>query len=105
MSKSFGKLTPEEMAAAVNAPAGQAVKILRKADPLWGRGDGEKIKWRARCSRRVKEYGSITVEATSQEEAERLIERADDGEFSWGDDFDAGYMDDGFEIEDIEAVS
>ena len=39
---SYGLIPEQSFREAASAPHGQSVKILRKFDPLWGRGVGEK---------------------------------------------------------------
>lgn len=65
----------------VGAAHGQALKAIRQFDPLFGREPGEKIKWQVTAECRVRGYA--TIEATSQNEANRLARDLLDAEFSW----------------------
>ena len=81
-----GPLSREELAALAAAPAGVAAEKIREHDPFWGRGDGEKIRWKVtgRSNAKVEAY----VMAASQEEANELADKLGDAEFDevgWGD--------------------
>jgi len=69
--------------ALVSAPFGEAEKTIRKYDPLWGRKEGEIIKWRVKFTRTVYETGYATVEAENEKEAEALADDIPDSKISW----------------------
>ncbi len=94
--KATGPIPREEFMALVSAPFGAAEKVIRKYDPLWGRKDGEKIKWRVKFSRKVWETGDAIVEAENEKEAEDLADNISDDDISW----DCVYSGDS-EIEEI----
>jgi hypothetical protein len=83
--KSFGPMTPEAFADAVNAPYGTAKRLIQRIDPLWGRAEGEKFEWKvtADCMTR----GVAYVTASSQEEADKLADQLSFNDFEWGDGF------------------
>lgn len=91
---STGPVPRDEFASFVNAPFGQAVKTIRKYDPLYAREPNEKIKWRARFERKVREDGWATVEASTKEEAQKLANDLPEAKINWdvccdwGDDGD-----------------
>lgn len=95
--KPFGPIPRDEFMKLVEAPFGEAIKRIRKWDPLYGRAKGEKIKWKVEC--RGELYGTAYVEAATQEEADKLADDLDCGAVDWGD----GSSD--FEIDSVEPVS
>lgn len=68
-----GPIPPEEFRALIEAPYGAATKAIRQYDPMWGRKDGETVRWRVRVSMERPVVGSVIVEAETEEEA---IDRA-----------------------------
>ncbi len=87
--KSTGPIPRDVFAEIVAAPHGKARDMIRKYDPLWGRVEGEPIKYRARFTRRAREVGYATVEASSEKEAETLANLLDTSTIDWQpDDFD-----------------
>lgn len=78
-----GPFSREEFAKLVSAPFGEALKEIRKYDPLWGRTAGEKIKWRIVFSRQITERAEKIVEAQTLEEAEKLSDKIEDRELDW----------------------
>jgi hypothetical protein len=96
---STGPITREKLFELAAAPYGEALKEIRKIDPLWGFAPGEKIKFRVTASRYAREEGFATVEAETEEEAKELADKLKESEFSW----DAvGFDTEGFEIEGVE---
>jgi len=93
----FGPLSREKLQELSAAPYGEALKEIRKHDPLFGLREGETITWRVRATRQAREYGYANVDAASQEEATRIAEKLDEANFSWDCD-DA----DEFEIDTVE---
>lgn len=81
--RATGPIPREEFMALVSAPFGAAEKAIRKYDPLWGRKEGEKIKWRVTFTRTVRETGYSTVEAADQKEAEKLADDIPDNKIDW----------------------
>ncbi len=82
-----GPLSRTEFAELVTAPHGEAKKIIRKHDPYYRLEPGEKVRFRVEVSGRMRGMGF--VEATSQQEAEKLAEALSDASFDWqGGDFD-----------------
>lgn len=97
-----GPLSPEEFKALVDAPHGQALKAIRKYDPLYGKfsAEGEPRKWRVKMTKEVQAVGFVTVEAVTEEEAEALAHGVPDHKIDW--DFDY-YDDDGTSwVEEVE---
>jgi hypothetical protein len=83
-----GPLSRKELQDAAAAPFGEARKIIRKHDPLWGLPAGEKIEWIVECRRTGRSDGTASVKASSQEEAEKLAEGLSDFDVDWDDDGD-----------------
>lgn len=94
---SYGPVPAEVMAKAVAAPAGQAAKIMRQYDPLFGKGEGEPVRWKCKLSRTVRQSATVYVEAPTEEQAEELAAEFEDDSAVWDDDDT-----DDFEIESIE---
>jgi hypothetical protein len=81
-----GPVPPEEFRRLVDAPHGEAVKAIRKYDPTYGLKDGETIKWIVTYEREVTQVGTITVDASSEDEAEKLADEIlenDEERFAW----------------------
>lgn len=78
-----GPLTREEFAELVRAPHGKAIEAIRKIDPLYGRGPGEKVRWRVECRGTLR--GVAFVEACDQKEADKLADELDDAAVDWMD--------------------
>jgi hypothetical protein len=94
-----GPLTREKLSELVRAPHGQALKEIRKFDPLFGLMEGELIEWRVRASRRAPEDGFATVKADSLEAAKKLAGNLKESDFCW----DARCVDVyDFDIEEVE---
>lgn len=85
-----GPIPPEEFKALVDAPHGQALKVIQKYDPLYGRfsPDGEPRKWRVKLTKEVQATGFVTVNAVTKEEAEELAHGVSDGAIDWDYDDD-----------------
>jgi hypothetical protein len=81
--RATGPIPREEFAKLASAPYGEAEKVIRRYDPLWGRKEGEKIKWKVTFSRTVRETGHATVEAENQKEAEALGDAIPDSKINW----------------------
>ena len=97
-----GPIPRDEFFSLVDAPCGRAAQVIRRYDPLWGRGlgDGKKIKWRVKLTQLVTMAGYVTVEAESQEEAGHLAEQIPDRDVSW--DFECADLS---EIEEVEPMT
>jgi hypothetical protein len=94
-----GVFTREQLRELAAAPGfGSAAKIIRRHDPMWGRKDGEEIKWLVTFTRQVTENGHAYVRASSKEDAEKLAADLDSKNINWC----ADYADE--EYGDIEAV-
>lgn len=81
-----------------SAPFAGATKAIRQFDPMFGRAEGELVRWRVEFTRDVKETGVAYVEAASMEEAEKLAialpeDKIDGGGFH--------HIPDHWEIEDV----
>jgi REP element-mobilizing transposase RayT len=96
-----GVIPREKFQAIIGLPFGEAVKVIRKYDPLWGRVTGEKIRWKVRFRRQVWEEGYAIVEAVTEKEAEKLADKITDAQISWDVSDDIGDI----EIESIEPKS
>lgn len=94
-----GPLSREQFAALVAAPYGEAVKAIRKHDPLYDRDEGEPIKWKIRLRRTSTETGIAYVEAATEKGAEALADLLNERDISW--DYDDS---DEFEIVSVEAA-
>jgi hypothetical protein len=81
-----------------NAPFAGASKAIRQFDPMFGRAEGEVVKWRVEFTREVRETGVAYVEAASLEEAEKLAGALSDREIDGGR-FD--HVPDDWEIEEV----
>jgi hypothetical protein len=77
----------EEFRKLIDAPYGAALKSIRKYDPLFGRAEGEKVKWKVTASQNM--TGTAFVQAADQKEAEALADELGDSQFDW----DGGYGD------------
>lgn len=89
-----GPIPRETFAKLVAAPHGEAARTIRQYDPLWGKAPGEKVRWKVECT--AKQFGTAYVEASSQEEADKLADELDSGEVDWC------YDDDGLTIISVE---
>lgn len=85
--QSFGPLSPEDFAALRDLPPMRAAKVIQKFDPLWGKGygEGQVRSFEVVVQQEVPsiERATVTVEATSVEEAEKLIDAMDWDKFKW----------------------
>ena len=75
-----GPLSRQEFAELVTVPYGEATKRIRKHDPFYQNGKG---KFRVKASGRM--TGTAYVEASSQEEADKLADDLTDADFDWQD--------------------
>jgi acyl-CoA reductase-like NAD-dependent aldehyde dehydrogenase len=79
-----GPLTRDELRELAAAPFGEAARIIRRFDPLWGRQtEGELIRWRVRFIREVTEEGYAYVEAATKDDAERLADEIPVSQIDW----------------------
>jgi hypothetical protein len=83
LDRSTGPVPRAEFADLVNAPFGQAVKVIRKYDPLYGRQPGEKIKWVVQVQEMGRRDGTAEVEAASEKEAEKIAENLSSDDVEW----------------------
>ena len=81
-----GPLDRETFKKLTDAPFGKATEIIRQYDPFWGRGDGEKVRWKVECEATGR--GVAYVEAISQKEANALADDLTMDDIEWDDDFD-----------------
>lgn len=65
-----GPLTRDELRALTDAPFGEAAKVIRKHDPLFGRAPGEKLDWLVVLE--VSGQARCVVTACSEAEAREL---------------------------------
>ena len=72
--RSTGPLTPEELKELASEPFGAGLKAIRKYDPLYGRKEGERFRWRVRLSARA--FAEATVMAANEEEAKEEGQQA-----------------------------
>jgi len=80
-----GPVPRDVLKSLVDAPFGAALKTIRKYDPLYGRVEGETIKWRVRFERELIETGSAVVDASSEKEAMEIAGLLDEGDVNWDD--------------------
>ncbi len=59
--------------ALVDAAYGEATKVIRKYDPMFGRKEGEQLQWLVTYTQEI--YGYAYVHATSEKEARELAKR------------------------------
>ena len=83
MDRVTGPLSREELRALAQAPFGEAAKVIRKFDPLFGRTEGEKFEWEVTCEGDLR--GTAYVMAATQEEADELADKLDCAEIDWSD--------------------
>ncbi len=87
LDPSTGPVPRDKFRELINAPCGEAVKIIRQYDPLWGIPAGKKIMWRVDC-RRTRIDGLAYVEASSEKEAQNLADDLAGCEVDWDTDED-----------------
>ena len=85
LDKITGPITREELPSLAAAPHGHAAEAIRVHDPFWGRGEGEKIRWKV-CVRSTGNGGTAYVDAASREEADKLADELDSTMIDWDDD-------------------
>ena len=78
---STGPLTPEKLKELAGEPFGAGLKAIREHDPLYGRKEGERFKWRVTLSARA--WADATVTATDEEDARRKAELLDESEIEY----------------------
>lgn len=83
-----GPIPRDVFAQIVNAPHGEAKRMIRKYDPLFGVQDGEKVKWKVTVERQGADQGYAIIEASSKEEADDLADELQEHEIDW--DYDSG---------------
>jgi hypothetical protein len=93
---STGPLDRETLKELAAAPFGEAAAVIRKYDPQWGRGLGEKFDWKVTVRRSGADRGTAIIKAANQEEADALADDLTEMEIDW--DYDS----DGFEVETVE---
>ena len=79
--RSTGPLTSEELKELASEPFGAGLKAIRKHDPLYGRKEGERFKWRVTLSARA--WADATVMAADEEDARREAELLDESEIEY----------------------
>lgn len=94
-----GPIPRAEFTALIAAPHGEAIKVIRKYDPLFGREAGEKIKWRVTYRRKAWETGRAMVEAKTLKEAQKLADDMDGRQIDWEPTYSS---DDAGDVESIE---
>ncbi|MCK1445396.1 hypothetical protein IVB43_23715 [Bradyrhizobium sp. 48] len=78
-----GPVPREKFSELVEAPHGQAVRMIRRYDPYYGRKEGEPFKWAVRFTREIEEEGYGYVEAATEEEAEELGRQLKEKDLTW----------------------
>lgn len=68
----YGPIAAETFAELVSAPYGKAAEVIRKFDPFWGKSEGENVKFRVTLEGSARCFLTVTVGASSKEEAEKL---------------------------------
>jgi hypothetical protein len=99
LHKSTGPLSPDELKALANAPYGEAVKAIRKHDPLFGLREGQKIRWRVTFEREIREEGVAYVTASSEDEATELGANLESSAINWDV---RGYFDENGDLVSVE---
>jgi hypothetical protein len=81
MNPISGPIPLEEFKALVDAPCGAARKAIQKHDPFWGREAHEKVLFTVKA--KAKCIGTAMIEASSQEDADKLAADLTDASFDW----------------------
>lgn len=76
-----GPITRDELRELASAPYGEALKVIRKHDPLFGRKDGEKFRWKVLATVTCTMYAF--VEAASEDEANKLADKLNTAAFDY----------------------
>lgn len=84
---STGPIPRDKFKELVDAPFGAAAKEIRKYDPMFGRSEGETIKWRVTVQRDAHDTGTIYIDAKDEDEACELAEEASESDVDW--DYDS----------------
>lgn len=100
MVSATGPIPADKFRELIDLPYGAAAAAIRQYDPLWGRKEGEKIKWRVTLSRQITETADVIVEAETAEEAEGLVADIPDSKLNWGSD----YFGSEYDFESVEAL-
>lgn len=86
-----GPLSRAEFQKLVTAPHGEAVKVIKKFDPLYGLEPGEPIEWWVTFKRSmVTETGRAVVKAATLQEAQKLAEELKANDIDWEPDYRSG---------------
>lgn len=91
-----GPLSRDELKALADAPAGAALKAIRKFDPLYGLPEGTKVDWQVTATREAEGYAII--KAASKEEAQKLAKALKTSDFEWDD---SNWCDNDHDIVDV----
>lgn len=97
-AKAWGGMTEADIEAAIGAPAGEAVRIIRKYDPLFGREIGNANRYKVSICRTTAllERAEVVVEADSPEKAREAVKLMDMNAFRWREvDTDVEYETEG----------
>lgn len=92
---SYGPVPKEMIAEALAAPSGKATQILRKYDPLFGRGVHNPKKFSITVTRKAirKDEAIVEIEAADEKQAEEILDAMDWDDFNWREGFDDDYED------------
>ena len=97
-----GPMPADKFRELIDAPFGAAAKAIRQYDPLWGRSEGEKIRWSVRLSMDCPMVAAVTVEAETADEAENLAYEMSPHSIEW--EPADGYSGDEFIVMNVEAL-
>lgn len=82
-----GPISKREFKALVEAPHGEAQKVIRKYDPLYGLAPGVEVTWWVTFERHARETGRATVKAATLKEAQELAEEMNANQIDWEPDY------------------
>src|SRR5690606_16108210 len=97
-----GPIPADKFRELVDAPFGAAARAIRQYDPLWGRSEGEKIRWSVRLSMDCPMVASVTIEAETADEAENLAYAMSPHSFEW--EPEEGYRVGNFIVMSVESL-
>lgn len=104
MSKSFGPISLQEFQECIDAPAGGAVKIIRKYDPEFGYGE-ERKNFRVYVTREfittISQFAEKIIKASSVQHAKAVARSIPQYKWDWRDNSECSDVDD-FQIDDAE---
>lgn len=100
MVSATGPIPADKFRELIDAPYGAAAAAIRQYDPMWGRKEGETIKWRVTLSRQATETASVIVEAETADEAEGMVDDIPDSKMNWEVDHFGG----DYDIDSVEAI-